>query len=269
MHLVHRRILIFFTLSCALTWAGNLGNLFWPSDYWIKPMNPFGPLIAAPLVIAWTEGRAGLRAWWQRITRFRAPLWVYAASFLIPLAIIIASFGLTAVSGASIAPFPHHELAEILIMLPVIVIFGPGQEELSFRGYGLDELQQTISPLAASLWVGLGVMVWHTPLLITGELPLTVLMPLAGVAVVYGWLYRAGGSVWPLVILHAQLNYMANMVTGPMMPQAADQASYLANLGVFYLIWAAIIVVRCGPSLSARRNVESRSAPASLPPHLT
>ena len=253
MHPVQKRILAFFALSCVLTWIGNLGNVFWPSDWWVAPMNPFGPLVAAFIVIAATAGRTGLRAWWARITRFRAPPRVYAAAFFIPLAIIAASFGLTVALGAELAPMPHHGLAEILIMLPMILIFGPLQEELSFRGYGLDQLQATISPLAASLWVGLGVMIWHLPLLLNGELPLTVLLPLAGVAVVYGWLYRNGGSVWPLVILHAQLNYIANMVTGPMMPNAADQAIYLAILGVFYLVWAAVIIRTCGRSLTGRR----------------
>lgn len=253
MHAVHKRILAFFVLSCALTWVGTLGNMVWPSDFWVVPMNPFGPLIAAPIVIALTEGRAGLRTWGKRIIRFRAPVWVYAASFLIPLSIILSSFALTAATGATLAPLPHYELADLLLMLPLILLFGPGQEELSFRGYGLDRLQETISPLSASIWVGFGVMIWHTPLLITGELPLTVLLPLSGVAVVYGWLYRNGRSVWPLVILHAQLNYVAHFVTGPMMPEAGDQATYLGILGVFYLIWAALIMRYCGPSLISSR----------------
>lgn len=253
MHPVYIRIIIFFALSCALSWVGFFGNLVWPSDNW-PSMIPFGPIIAAPMVIGWTEGLAGLRAWWRRITKVRAPGWVYAAAFCIPLAIIAASFGLTIALGAELAPLPSYGFAEVLITVAVVVlIFGPMPEEVSFRGFGLDALQRRISPLAASLWIGAGVAVWHLPLFLTGELPLTVLMPLAGVAVVYGWLYRAGGSVWPLVILHGQLNCMANLVTGPMMPNAADQAVYLAILGVFYLVWAGLIVRHTGPSLDGRR----------------
>lgn len=253
MHPVHRNILAFFALSCALTWSGYVGNLFWPSDNW-PSMNPLGPLIAAPIVIGWTEGRAGLRAWWRRITRFRAPGWVYAAAFCIPLAFIAGSFGLTVALGADVAPLPSYGVGEVLVTVAIVVmVFGPMTEEVSFRGYGLDALQRTISPLAASLWIGAGVALWHLPLFLSGDLPLTVLMPLGGVAVVYGWLYRAGGSVWPLVILHGQLNCVANLLTGPMMPDPRDQAVYLAILGVFYLAWAALIVLRCGPSLTGRR----------------
>jgi membrane protease YdiL (CAAX protease family) len=253
MHILRNRLLFFFALSCAITWFGNLGNYFWPSDYWMAPMNPFGPLIAAPIVIASTEGRRGLGEWWRKIWNFRAPLPVYAAAFFIPLSIIVASFGLTVVLGAKVAALPAYSWVEVLLITTVVPFFGPIPEELSFRGYGLERLQRTISPLVASLWIGLGVMVWHLPLLITGELPLTVLVPLAGVAVVYGWLYRAGKSVWPLVILHAQLNVCSALVTGPMMPDRHDQATYLAILGVFYLAWAALLAIRTGPSLAGSR----------------
>lgn len=249
MHPMHKRLITFFALSCALTWIENLFNLVWPSDWWSVPMNPFGPFVAALIVIGGTEGRQGLRAWGRRITRFRAPLRTYAASFLIPLAIIVMSFGGTVALGAELAPLPRYGWVETLLIIAIVPFFGPIPEELSFRGYGLDRLQTTISPLAASLWVGLAVVIWHVPLLLTGELPLTVLLPLAGVAVVYGWLYRNGQSVWPLVILHGQLNICAALVTGPMMPNHDDQAIYLAILGLFYLVWAAWIVRKCGPSL--------------------
>jgi membrane protease YdiL (CAAX protease family) len=253
MHPMHKRLIAFFALSCALTWIENLLNMAWPSDWWSVPMNPFGPFFAALIVIGWTEGRQGLRAWGRRITRFRAPLRIYAASFLIPLAIIVMSFAGTVALGAELAPLPRYGWVELLLMISIVPFFGPIPEELSFRGYGLDRLQTTISPLSASLWVGLAVVIWHVPLLLTSELPLTVLLPLAGVAVVYGWLYRNGQSVWPLVILHGQLNVCSALVTGPMMPNPDDQAIYLAILGVFYLVWAAWIVRNCGPSLVAPR----------------
>ena len=259
MHPFYTKIMAFFALSCALTWFGYLGNAIWPSDNW-PTMFPIGPLIAAPIVIGLTEGRAGLRAWWRRITRLRAPARVYAAAFFIPLTIIVAAFGLTVALGAELAPLPSYAVSEVLVTIVVLVlVFGPMTEEVSFRGYALDALQRRLSPLAASLWIGAGVVLWHLPLFLTGELPLTVVMPLAGVAVVYGWLYRAGGCVWPLVILHGQLNCVANLVTGPMMPDRTDQAIYLAILGVFYLGWATLIVRFAGRSLAGR------SADAGLP----
>jgi membrane protease YdiL (CAAX protease family) len=249
MHPTYRRILGFFVLACALSWAGNLGNYFWPSDYWATPINPLGPIIAAPIIIGLSEGRRGLMLWLRRITCFRAPLAVYAWAFCVPLAIIGASFALTAAGGANVGPVPSYGFGEILMALPMLLIAGPGPEEPAFRGFALHELQRHVSPLAASLAVGLGVMVWHLPLLLVGDLPATVMIPLAGVAVVYGWLYQTGRSVWPLVLLHFQLNFVSAGYTGPMMPDFADQATYLGWLGVFYIVWAIILVVVAGPSL--------------------
>jgi len=262
MSAVQIRIILFLALSCALTWSGTPLNRLFSTEFWPAPMNPLGPLVAAPIVIGLTEGRAGLVRWLRRIARFRAPVSIYAAAFFIPGAIIAASFALTAATGATILPTPHYTAGELLFAVPLILISGPVPEEPAFRGYGLDTLQREIPPLAASLWIGLGVMVWHLPLLAAGEVPVTVFLPLAGVAVVYGWLYNRGGSVWPLVVLHGQLNLVSAGWTHPMMPEASDQARYLAFLGVFYLIWAAVLIWRCGPELG--RSAQPPLRPLSV-----
>src|SRR5690606_26670330 len=76
------RMAVFFGLAYAFTWMGWLGNAIWPSDYWLLPMNPFGPLMAAPIAILIMDGVEGLKAWGKRLINFRAPLWVYAAALL-------------------------------------------------------------------------------------------------------------------------------------------------------------------------------------------
>ena len=251
----------FFILACAFTWVGNLGNWLWPSDLWLTPMNPLGPIIAAPIAIWWAQGRAGVWAWLRRIVRFRAPVRVYAWAFCGPLVIILASFWLTVAAGARTAPMPAIDAGQWLLVLPIVLIAGPLPEELSFRGYGLETLQDSMSPLAASLWIGAGVMIWHLPLLMTGDLPLTVLLPLAGVAVVYGWLYQTGRSVWPLVLLHGQLNFVSGAFTSVMLPEPSAQAAYLAFLGLFYILWAAALVAIFGPSLGRGRHRRTQPLP--------
>ena len=57
MNATQRRIVIFFLVTYALSWFGWLGNWLAPSEYWPLPMNPLGPIVAAPLVIWLTEGR--------------------------------------------------------------------------------------------------------------------------------------------------------------------------------------------------------------------
>jgi membrane protease YdiL (CAAX protease family) len=115
-------------------------------------MFPFGPIIAAPLVIWLTEGGAGLAAWWRRIIRFRAPVWVYATAVVVTLAIIVTSVGLAIAIGTPASTLPDvGGLLGALLAAPVVLLDGPAPEEPAFRGYGQHELQETMSPLAAGL----------------------------------------------------------------------------------------------------------------------
>lgn len=248
------RLVVFFVLACALTWMGWLGNLFWPSDYWLLPMNPFGPLIAAPIAILITGGVAELRSWSRRLVNFRAPAWVYATALIGPLVIILGSLGLAALTGAPIQPLPELGVLDLLLAIPLILIAGPLEEEVTFRGYMQHELQQAISPFAAALVIGVGVVVWHAPLLILGELLWPMAICIVAVSVVYAWLYRMGGSVWPVVALHFSVNYFGGELLGSMLADANGQFVYQLFFMAFYLVWAAWIVWKFGPSLIGHRS---------------
>jgi membrane protease YdiL (CAAX protease family) len=245
-------IICFFLLTYVLSWFGLVGNHFWPSAAWPWPMNPFGPLIAAPLTIWWFGGGAAVGAWWRRILRFRAPLWVYATAFLLPLAIILGSIGAALWLGTPSNPLPAREGIEFLILIPIMLLAGPMPEELSFRGHGQHVLQQAIAPLAAALWIGLGVVIWHLPLFFVAGLPPVIALTLPAVSVVYAWLYARGGSLWPLVALHWVQNYFGGEFLGPMFAPE-HSTTWLAILTACYLLWALVIAWREGPTLGLNR----------------
>ena len=249
-----QRLLVFFVLACALTWMGWLGNMFWPSEYWLLPMNPFGPIMAAPIAILITEGVAGLRAWAKRLVNFRAPLWVYATALIGPVVVILSSVGLAAMTGAAIRPLPEIGLLDFLLAVPLVLIAGPLEEEVTFRGYMQHELQQVISPLAAALIIGVGVVVWHAPFLILGAMGWPMAICIVAVSVVYAWLYRMGGSVWPVVALHFSVNYFGPELFGSMVAEPEGQFVYRLFFMAFYLAWAGWIVWKFGPSLSGRTS---------------
>ncbi len=248
------RLVTFFILACAFAWFGNLGNWLWPSKGWPVPMNPLGPLIAAIVVIWYFEGRAGLGQWWRRLMRFRAPVWLYALVFFVPLAIIIASIWLAIAVGTPAGPLPPRGVAEFLILIPIMLIMGPLPEELAFRGYGQHELQKQLSPLAASLWIGFGVVVWHLPLLVGGYIPPFIALALPAVSVVYAWLYVNGHSVWPLVVLHFAQNYFGGEYFGLKFAQA-DRGVWIYFLTAFYILWALVLWWRLGPSLGRKEPI--------------
>jgi uncharacterized protein len=252
---VHRRIVCFFLVTYLLSWFGHVGNWIFPSNYWPLPMNPFGPLIAAPLVIWATEGWAEVSAWLRRLARFKAPLRVYAIALVIPIAIILASLWLASKAGVAIQSLPPRGAVEFLILIPIMLIAGPAPEEVSFRGYGQSLLQTVTSPLTAAIWIGAGVAVWHIPLFLLGNVPYPFIVTLVAVSIVYAWLYQLGGSIWPVVALHFSVNYFGGEYFGTMIAEPAGQRVYAWFFAAFYVLWAAFILWRYGPELGRRSDM--------------
>ena len=260
---IRRNIILFFLLTYAFTWVGNIGIIMGSSDWWAFPMNPLGPLMAAPIVIGLTLGWRGVKDWARRITRFRAPLWVYAASIGIPTAIILASVGLSIATGSAhaldasdIAAWSTNAGGLMFLAFALFeIINGPYPEEVSFRGHGQHDLQQTMSPLQASLWIGIGVLIWHLPLLILNFIPWPLAVALPAVSVVYGWLYQNGKSLYPLVILHLVQNVVGAGFFGRMFSEG-ENFVWLSFLTGFYILLAIGLAWKFGPSLVKGRDRE-------------
>ena len=172
-------------------------------------------------------------------------------AFLVPLGIILVSIGTALLIGTPALALPDNGPADFLIAIPVALIAGPMPEELSFRGHGQHELQQKVSPLAAALLIGLGVLIWHLPLFFFAGLPPVIAVTLPAVSVVYAWLYARGGSLWPLVALHWEQNYFGGEYFGRMFTPEHSFA-WLAILTSCYLVWAVAVAWREGPTLGKR-----------------
>jgi membrane protease YdiL (CAAX protease family) len=257
------RVVVFFLAAYAFTWFGNVGNWIHASDWWPRPMFPLGPIMAAPLVIGLTEGRAGLKAWWRRICRFRAPVRLYVAAVGGTSALILLSVGLALALGAKMPTAAQWAAWPVIFAsLPIGILDGPGPEELSFRGFGQYELQRSMSAFAASLWIGLGVLVWHFPILVTGGIPWPIAIALPAVSVVYAWLYQVSRSVWPLVALHVTVNLVSGAYFGSMFSKHDDEL-YIAFFTLGLVAWALALRVRLGPGLGGKgvTTAESMASP--------
>ena len=248
------KVILFFLIAYAFSWVGYILNYLSPGSGF-SSMNPLGPILAAPLTLWLTEGGAAVKAWWARIWRFKAPIWVYFCAIFVTAAIIASSTAMTmALSGDRPLPEELAQFPNALIAFPIItIVFGPFGEEPGFRGHGQFSLEQVMSPLTASLWIGLGVVIWHAPLFIAGELPYQLGVCIVAVSVVYAWLFRAGGSVWPLILLHGMINtFNGNYVKEWMTPE--DNNIELYFLTGFFILWAVLIVWRNGASLGRARE---------------
>lgn len=265
---IYRRMAIFLVASCVLSWWGYAialitGNSSWEGHF------PFGPTIAAILLISATEGKAGLRDWWRRISRVRGPARFYAIAAAGPTVIVLTSAGLALLAGVD-APgsslWLEGILSAIILLVPMAFVLGPVGEEVAFRGWSQDKLQSTVSPLSAALLIGLGVVIWHLPLIATGNIPVVVVFALPAVSVVYAWLYRMSGTVWTAITLHTFLNVISGVYVYEIFDGGADELRF-GIVAAGFIAWAAYIVYRYGTSLTGRpaaQSVSSVAEPAAL-----
>jgi membrane protease YdiL (CAAX protease family) len=98
----------------------------------------------------------------------------------------------------------------LVSVLAVVLIAGlaPIAEELFFRGFLFGGLRKRFSLWPAAIIAGIVFGAIHAP---TG---VTAVIPLAGLGVMFCWLYEKTGSLWPSVIAHAINNGLALALAG-------------------------------------------------------
>ncbi|MEV0802137.1 CPBP family glutamic-type intramembrane protease [Kribbella sp. NPDC050281] len=229
-------IISFVVLACFFGWLRYITAFLGLGS---NPENlPLGPLAAA-LVVTACQGREELRAWGRRLRSWRAaPKW-YLLAILAPVVLHTINVLVNHLLGA---PLPTSEqLAAwpgvLASMVVLVVLIGIG-EEAGWMAFAAPILLRRHGFLAAwALAAGMRIL-WHLPLMITGELPWVVgIVGNAAFTMVMLRVFVASGGRWTLTaVWHASLNAVGSgffflMVTGE------DKA----RLG--YLLVAAYTVV--------------------------
>ena len=220
-HLVRRYPLTAFAvLACVFGWlvyglaAVGLGT---------NPENmPLGPAIAA-LVVTSCQGGGALRAWGRSLRRWAASPWLYILAVGAPIVLHVSIVLVNHLLGA---PLPTDTQLGAWPEVPVtflamLVLVGLGEEAgwtafaapVMLRRHGLLGAFAILAPLR---------ILWHVPLMITGDMPLVVgILGNAGFQLVVLQLMRRSGGAWSLAaVWHATLNafggaFFFSMVTGP------------------------------------------------------
>lgn len=250
-------LVLFFILSYLLSW--------WPVPIMDGSLFPYGPMLAAILVLAIGQGRRGLREWWARLTQWRGGWW-----YLIGPAIIIASllgaFGLIRLFVDTAAPFPTLPVAAIWLEL---LLLGGLWEEPGWTGYSLPALMEKFGRrkngvLMATLVMALLRAIWHIPLVLSGTIPWFDALGYSLIMqIIITWLYnRSNGSVPVVMVFH----FASNLLAGGMMlrafPWAENSAYHLLFVASSGLIALVILLIE-GTSLGKRsRPVIEAGAPA-------
>jgi len=252
-------LVTFFVLAYVLSW--------WPwllsaaNNPFGSPLFPFGPMVAALILTAVINGRAGLKALLARVMQWRVHLRWYGVALLLPVALGLSAFGLNLLLGAPMPaaaqlPPPAAILSGLLVQL---IFIGVG-EELGWRGFALPRLLEGRSALAASLILGLLWLGWHLPSYAIGAIS-AVFIPIPFITTfLFTWLYQhTNGSVLIAILFHAMLNTVVAILYPLFTGTYLEQMLWL--FVVANLLAAAAVVVLTGPNL--RRQPASPVADAS------
>ena len=269
-----RRFLSFVGLTFLLSWlcwipaalSGqdvNSGNflLFYV-------LGGFGPSISGIIMISFGEDKETRHEFWKRVVDFRriSPNWFLFALLVFPTVFVTAtSFGY--LTGAPAPELPRLEqiVAAPLMLVSIVlagILTGPLSEELGWRGFALDQLQNRWSPLVASLILAPVWWAWHLPLFFmrgttqykwgvgsldfwlffAAILPLTLLLT---------WAYNQNRhSVLLTVFMHFMYNFSLGMV------YPLSQTANIYHIGGMYVAAIAVLIstARQGAHIGLREH---------------
>jgi membrane protease YdiL (CAAX protease family) len=129
-------------------------------------------------------------------------------------------------------------------------------EEPGFRGFALTRLTRTQSVLTAALAIGAIHVFWHTPLFLTGSIPVSDVVWIVAASIVFAFLViSSGGSVLVAMVMHAT----NNVVTGEYVSSLFSGDDIVLQGWVRATMWsviAIVVVLIAGGSFTTRPQRE-------------
>jgi hypothetical protein len=251
---VQRHALIFFiVLTYILSW--------WTVPFLHGGLFPYGPSLAALLVLALTEGRAGLAAWWCRLTHWRVPWMWYVIAPGIIIAIHLLGSVINILLGATAQPIAWSSVLSGII---AILLVGGVWEEPGWSGYALPQLQAHYANRPSGMLIAtaiLGVMrsSWHLPLVLYGTIPWYDLVFFeVAMQFIISWLYNGSKGSVPVVML---LHLTSNSV-GIFEHAVFTGADWLRNY-ILFVVLTTLLAIAIGRIAGARLGQERKAVGAA------
>ncbi|MFD0798708.1 CPBP family intramembrane glutamic endopeptidase [Maribacter chungangensis] len=257
----NKQIVRYFALTFLISWV--LWSPFYfdgeVNELWALP-GAWGPTIAALVLTAYDNGKKGVKKLLKRLLIFKVPFKYYLfAVFAILLCALIAialytifvdiplDYGVI-VEGMGLER-DQWGLAFLLAPLFFVIntlLGGPIAEELGWRGYAQERLQQQYSLRVSGVVIGLLWALWHLPLLwrlpkAVGNIPLLAYIPLlTAMGVIFAWLYqRTKGSVLLAILFHGGFNFTMGFLGADLFT-----SKNLLFIQVALIILLAVVLVR-------------------------
>jgi hypothetical protein len=235
-------LLTFFVLAYALSW----GAIPWAGP----KLLPWGPAVAAIIVLAMTEGKPGVKDLLGQMGRWRVGFKWYIVALSIPLGYGLVAAGLNVLFGAAIGQLDLWY--NLLLLIPLFLLLGGQWEEPGWTGYALPRLQVGGSALAASLIFSIFRVGWHLPLFLYGEILWADILFNIAMQIVVTWLYNSTHrSVLIVMVLHLMQNISGGLFN-PMF-SGGDAVNYAWLRAALYGVVAIGVIVWAGSAYLSRK----------------
>ena len=261
------RLTTFFTLAYALSWWAWIP---YAVGAFPNPVASFGPFLAAIVVLALTEGKAGILGLFRRMVRWRVAAGWYAVALLLPAVLAASAAALNVLLGAQ--PPSAVQLGSwtgifstfaLVLLIPGV---GGAWEEPGWRGYALPRLQSGRSALVASLILAALIAGWHLPLMVAGQVHYSDIVLIVAAVIVFNWVFNnAKGSVLIIMLMHAANNAASGSFFSPMF-SGADSIRQSWLLALVWAVVAVLVIVISGPmNLSRKYQRQQEPLPDAEP----
>ena len=255
-------VLAYFVLAFALSWSIEI-PLAAAAQGWLHVSIPaalhylaaFGPMLAAVIITAATEGRPGLRQLFAGLVQWRGSLgwilWALSPIVLYGLAVIVGYAtnrtwpNLTLLGAVDDLPY----LGVVGALVLWLLTFGIG-EELGWRGFALPRLQKNHTALTATLILGVVWAFWHLPAFFYRETYMAMglvagfpllLLSIVAASIIFTWLYNSTrGSLLMVILFHALFDFLS--------VSRAGGGTIVAIMSAGVMIWAVLIVILFKPA---------------------
>ncbi len=219
----------FSLITFIFSWLAWLPIIIWdlstvesPAGVPLFALGGFGPTVVGAFFILSSKERKTL---WSRIFDPRRTGWlwllvallIYPAIFLVS-ALLILPFGATwpeAEPLISMLSGPRSFIVSTIIIL----LLGPVSEEVGWRGYALEKMQQVWSPMKTSLIVGVIWWAWHLPLFfmpdtlhgsqgLLSAFTAGYFLTVVSYSILFTWLYNSTKkSILVAILAHFSINF--------------------------------------------------------------
>lgn len=222
------RLSEFFLLSFIFSWLVWIAIiLLEPSEDLLLPfilLGAFGPSLIAILLMQVKGNKEEQRDFWDRTINYKRILWKwYLVILLVFPLILILGYGFYSLIGGELPLLSDFfggitSIGDFFMLMVIMLLGGPLAEELGWRGYSMDLLQEKWGKVTASLILGIVWVVWHLPLFFIegtsqhqkgfGIAFWSWTLQILLISLIFTWVYNhTNRSILGAVLLHLMANF--------------------------------------------------------------